>query len=111
MKKIYLATPYSHPDKKVMRERFEVVNKKAGELMLEGNVVFSPISHSHPVAQTMDEKLVCDHELWMKQDMPFLEFCDELWVLHVEGWHLSLGVKTEMARAKRLKMPIMFVKP
>lgn len=47
MKKIYLATPYSHKDDKVRRERFDAVNIVAARLMRQGFLVFSPII-AHP---------------------------------------------------------------
>ena len=109
MKKIYLATPYSHPDESVRLARFEAVNKKAGELMLKGYLGFSPISHSRPVAQTMDEKMVLDHEFWMKQDMPFLEWADELWIMEVDGWPMSHGVMREIYEARVLSKPVKWV--
>lgn len=37
--RIYLAVPYTHPDPKVRRARFEAVTRAAGELMKRGHVV------------------------------------------------------------------------
>ena len=51
MRKIYLAGPYSHPDPTVRAIRFHKLNDKAAELLRAGNLVFSPISHSHPIAE------------------------------------------------------------
>lgn len=54
-KKIYLCHPYSHPDPAVRRQRFESANDLAGRLMRSGFVVFSPLSHSVPIA----DQLLC----------------------------------------------------
>jgi len=108
--KIYLACPYSHSDEKIMQERFEAVNKKAGELMIEGHIVFSPISHSHPIQQTMGED-TGNLDFWMKQDMPFVESCDELWVMDIDGWDISEGVLREIAAAEKLGMDVWWTRP
>ena len=42
MKKIYLATPYSHRDPEIRRARFDEVNKIAAKLMCKGYLVFTP---------------------------------------------------------------------
>lgn len=45
MKKIlYLASPYSHPDPEVMKERCRESQKAAAHLMQEGYVVFATIA-------------------------------------------------------------------
>lgn len=46
--RVYLATPYSHPDPKVREARFQAVNAVAAQLMRDGHHVYSPISHAHP---------------------------------------------------------------
>lgn len=109
MIKIYLASPYSDPDEKVRLQRFHNANRQAGRLMLHGHIVFSPISHSHPIALTMDPERVCDHDLWMKQDIPFLEWADQLWIMAVDGWNTSRGVRREIDKAEELSMPIKWI--
>ncbi len=49
MEKIYLATPYTDFDPAVRAARFFAVNKVAAHLMKKGFLVFSPISHTHPI--------------------------------------------------------------
>ena len=95
MKKIYLAAPYSHKYQRVRAERVEAVNKKAAELMMAGHLVFSPLSHSHPISKhcTVDP---CDHDFWLRQDLWVLEICDEMHVLCLDGWAGSKGIQTEI---------------
>ncbi len=47
---IYLATPYSHDDPNIRAHRFTVANRVASKLMRDGRMVFSSISHTHPIA-------------------------------------------------------------
>ena len=99
MKKIYLACPYSHKDKKVRQWRVEKVDKKAAELMMAGNLVFSPLSHSHPISEYCDVD-PCDHDFWLRQDLWVLEICDEMHILCLPGWEKSKGIQTEIDYAK-----------
>ena len=107
MKKVYLACPYSHTDKKVREWRVEQVDKKAAELMMAGNLVFSPLSHSHPVSKHCDVD-PCAHDFWMNQDLWILEICDEFHILCLKGWDRSRGVDTELKRAQGLGLKIVF---
>ncbi|MCP4786572.1 MAG: DUF1937 family protein [Fuerstiella sp.] len=47
---IYLASPYSHSDANIREKRFRDVCRTAARLMRNGDVVFSPIAHGHPIA-------------------------------------------------------------
>ena len=105
MKKIYLACPYRHKDPAVRAQRVEAVNKKAAELMMAGNLVFSPLSHSHPVSKhcTVDP---CDHNFWLRQDLWILKLCDEMHILCLDGWQESDGIKTEIEHAGMLDIDV-----
>ncbi len=108
MKKIYLATPYSsHADLVVRKARFEVVNKIAALLMNKGYLVFSPISHTHPIALAGD--LPKGWEFWREYDLTFIEWCDEVFVLKQNGWKESVGVIAEIKIAKELNKPITYI--
>ena len=98
MKKIYLASPYSHPDPSIRQARFDSVCKKAADLMREGYVVFSPIAHSHPISRYLRNPN--DADFYLKQDLPLLEMFDEMWVLALSGWKESKGIQIEMEHAK-----------
>lgn len=104
--KIYLACPYSDPDMAVKVKRFEAVNKKAGELIKAGYIVFSPISMTHPIAIGKD--FPGDWEFWKRQDRPFIEWCDEFHVLCLDGWQESRGVMTELEIAKSLNKRVVY---
>lgn len=96
--KIYLACPYSHPDPKVREQRFKQVSKAAGQLMELGYLVFSPISHSHQMC--IESELYTGFEFWAELDNSFLEWCDILLVLKLDGWQESKGVQEEVRIAE-----------
>jgi len=102
---LYLACPYSHTNSAERERRFRTVCRAAAKLMQAGIVVFSPLSHSVPIVEHggLGEMT---HEFWMSQDIPFLQRCDELLVIGLEGWEDSLGVREEMFQAMALRKPI-----
>lgn len=105
--KIYLATPYSHPDREVRLDRFEAVNEAAAKLMETGNTVYSPISHTHPIAEAGNLPLGWDY--WERVDRAFIEWADAIYVLRLVGWEESKGVKAEIAIAEELGKPVAFI--
>lgn len=108
MKKIYLACPYSHKDRTVELARFACVNLVAGKLMLKGHIVFSPISHSTPIAQYIPGSNN-DHGFWLEQDFAFVDWAEALYVLCLPGWEQSFGVAMEIKRAKGQNKPIHYI--
>jgi len=100
--KIYLAIPYTWDALK----SFKIANTVAADLMSKGHVVFSPISHSHSIADHLDESLRYDQDFWMAQDLPMIEWCDVVSVVVIgeKGEELisaSKGVQSEIAHAKK----------
>jgi len=102
---IYLASVYSldaktesEEHKRIREERYNVVMKKVNEL-LKGNMnVFSPILHCHPMSVVCD--LPKDFSFWERLDEAYMDMCDVLWVLKMEGWERSEGIQKEIAYAK-----------
>lgn len=105
---IYLASPYSHPDQAVREQRFQEVCKVAADMMQHGEQVFSPIAHSHPIAEFGLPK---DWEFWEAFGRWFIERCVKLSVLVLPGWQDSKGVRVEMGIALKCGIPIDYVHP
>lgn len=108
---IYLAVPYSHTDLSVRIERFEAANAAAAKLIEQGNHVFSPISHTHPIELASKGKLPMGWEYWAAYDERMLSNCDRVIVLDIEGWTSSKGVQAEIAIARRMGKPVDYLKP
>lgn len=107
---VYLAAPYMHPNRKVMLDRVDAINRAAGWLMREyGLCVFSPISHSHPIAEVSN--LPGDWAYWQKYDEAFLSCCYLVIVLTLPGWKKSKGVQAEIKIAERMGIPVELMNP
>jgi len=107
--KIYLAIPYTFNSEL----SYKIANEVAAKLMGEGNVVFSPISHSHVIADYMDESLRYSQEFWMAQDLPFIAWCDKIVCIVIGefGYELienSKGVQRELKEANQLNKELEF---
>lgn len=106
---VYLAVPYSHDDPDVRDMRFEAANRAASELMREGIYVFSPISHSHPIA--MAGGLPLGWDFWEGYDRAILANCSAVIVLTLDGWQESKGVQAEIGIAHDLGIPVSYRLP
>jgi len=106
LKKIYLAIPYSGMEK----SSYDQANRATVAILNEGYNVFSPITHSHPLAQLGTPGT---WEFWSKIDYQFLDWADEVWVLipdeGIKKVMDSTGVNAEMHYAQASDMPIRYV--
>jgi nucleoside 2-deoxyribosyltransferase len=108
--KIYLAIPYTfNPERS-----FRIANKITADLMSKGHVVFSPISHSHAIADHLPEALRTDSDWWMNQDLPFVEWCDWVYVVSIGQSGLDLiedskGVQMEITHANMHRKPVKII--
>lgn len=113
---VYLASPYTPMavesdlmQATIREERFQAAAKAAAQLMAEGNVVFCPIAHSHPIDLYFDGPESGD--FWAKQDRPFLDGCSRLVVLTLPGWTMSRGVEHEIRIAESRGIPVTYMDP
>jgi len=103
---IYLASPYSHADPTIREARFRAACRAVVDLVRAGHVVFAPIVHCHPL---VEYGFPTEWSFWERVDRAYLERCDELVVLMLEGWEESVGVRAELALAAELGKPIRYL--
>lgn len=77
LNKIYLAIPYSKMNTDLS---FQLANEISVYFLKQGNNVFSPITHCHPLHQT---GMLNDNtwEFWGEIDMQFIDWADEIIVI------------------------------
>lgn len=100
----YLASPYSHESRLFREQRALAAAKAAAELCRRGCLVFSPIAHSHPMH--IHGNLPGDWDFWERFDRWFIERCERLIVLTIDGWEQSKGVAAEVKIARELIKPV-----
>lgn len=106
---IYLAVPYTDDDPSVREYRFEEANKAAVKLVFAGNHVFSPISHTHPIA--LNGNLPIGWDYWADYDRLMLSICTHLVVLMLDGWRESTGVTAEIKIAREMGLIVEYMHP
>lgn len=103
---LYIACPYSHKDPAVMVERWNKVNKFAAKLMAKGWYIYSPISHTHPIAVVGD--LPRGWDFWHGYDTCMISRANGLIVFMIDGWKESVGVQAEIELAKKYEIPVSY---
>jgi len=107
---IYLASPYSTDDVVLRAKRAYLVSKVGYKLTEAGMNVFCPVTMSHNVQLSADEhNRVLTHEEWMRVDYSFLQYAEGLYVLMLDGWDVSRGVKEEIEYAVEHNIPITYL--
>lgn len=105
---IYLASLYSlESTPKIRKERYERVQTLMAEMLIDGFIVFSPISYNHPIAKKFH--LSAGWEFWKPIDSCYINKCDSMLILKDEGWERSVGITAEIKIAKKLRKEIGFV--
>lgn len=105
----YLATPYSKYTERGRQMVFEESCRITAVMMQRGVLIFSPIAHSHPIAQS--QKIAFDWNTWALFDEKVISACDGLLILKLPGWDESVGVLAEIRIAQRMLKPIDFLFP
>lgn len=105
--KVYLAIPYSGMEESSYEQATKATMLIINEL---GYNVFSPITHSHPIAK-LGVKGTWDY--WQKIDYQYLDWADEMWVLiPKEGLTkilTSTGVVAETKYAVKNNKKVVFI--
>ena len=109
MKLIYLACPYTDKDEQTEVLRYITASVCAADRMKRGELIFSPITHSHPIKHY--GRLEGTFEFWKDFCLATLSACQEVYVLTLPGWKESLGVQAEIKLAMTCKMPVSYLHP
>lgn len=106
---VYIASPYSlFPAGQ--DAAFQEAATLTARLLTEGVRGFSPIAHSHPIAQygCIDP---LDHDFWLDYDDAFMEASDCCAVAMLEAWEASDGIAREIKTFRRAMKPVFMLDP
>jgi Domain of unknown function (DUF1937) len=109
---IYLAAPYTHSDLAVREARFEQVTRVAANLIAQGKIVFSPLTMTHPIDRILaDRDTTLGSDYWVDFDEAFMEMCAQIFVLKLDGWQVSSGVRREIQYFERAGKSVTYLEP
>lgn len=103
----YMATPYSRYGQGREQAYIDAC-RSAAVLIKRGLNVFSPVAHSHPIAEIGGIDPLCA-VTWLGLDLAILDECAGLLVVMMPGWAESHGVTMEIARARELGKSVSFL--
>lgn len=105
---VYLAAPYTHKDLKVQTQRYLLVTRAAAWLLRHGHLVYSPVTHCHPMA--IHGELPGTWQFWQHIDTAYLRHSHMLVLLPLHGWRESVGVAHELEFARKLGIKVCSLK-
>lgn len=105
---LYLASPYTHPDKAIREKRYRKICKIAAQLHNKF-YVFSPIVQCH--GMSVYGNLRGDIGFWLDYARHMISLCSTFMIATMKGWDHSLGIKAEYDIARQFKKPVMQVDP
>src|SRR5574338_41833 len=117
-KLVYIASPFScntsnkSMKKRVEEHRYEMITYIAAELKMKYGSTHSfilPITQSYNLCKA-EPKLQGSFEQWKEDDLLYISKCDEMWVVQMDGWNKSIGVKAEIDHAQSLGLPVKYIK-
>lgn len=104
---IYLASPYSHNSPAVRMHRFLEARRFAIDAIKNGVPLFSPIVYG----KDMETAIGTAYEPWQGLNDAMVRSCEAVWVLCLEDWAKSRGVRHEIEFAQSLGKPVYFFQP
>ncbi len=104
---IYVASPYSHSNPKIMEKRYFQVMDYCVGLLGKGEFPYSPIVYGHEMANRYAMRT--DAKFWEVFNFHMLQLSNCMHVCMFEGWKESKGVAGEIKEAERIGLPIIYV--
>ena len=104
---VYIASPYTHTDPEVMLDRYNKVKHATAVLLGKGVQVYSPILHNHQMA--LDHDMPKESDFWRRHNYAMLSKATYLYVLTLDGYEESQGVKDEIAFADLCSIEAIYV--
>lgn len=104
---VYIACPYSHPDKSIVEKRVRQFSLFAASIENGGQEHAVSAVFNHLVNMYGD--LPTDWEYWKSYSLTLLDKSTKMYVLKLDGWDKSVGVAGEIEYAIQANKPIIYV--
>ena len=111
---VYLASPYSHKNMEVVESRVRCITAILSELTLifgKRVIFYSPIVHSHPIQQTINESPEMSVEKepdYIGIDKEMLKRVDFVAFVKIKGWEESKGMQAEKEFCDKHNIPYVY---
>ncbi len=106
-KKIFISLPYTHDDKEVMYWRANHARDMMVQITRDGNSPVCPVVIGLDILRH-DPQITMSYDEWLDFSLTYMQGCDEMWLLCIDGHEKSVGVSEEIKLA--ISMGINIVK-
>lgn len=106
----YLATPYSKWTHG-LQDANTVAQMLAARLLELRLPIYSPIAHTHGIAEFVTGVDKRDHEFWLAADKPLFDAAYGLLIADLQGWRDSKGVTLEIKWCREQKKQFWLLNP
>jgi hypothetical protein len=107
MSYIYLASPYSDPSRAIRHFRYSQAMLAVANLYKRQVTVYSPIVHNHVIAK--DFTMPTEAGFWEWHNHTMMERAIGMYILDIDGWLHSKGIREEVEFARGDELPIQMV--
>ena len=108
---IFVSGPYSTPEAEVKKARVKAIASACIKIMESGNMAISPLTFGLSLIEKSEQNLPDNYEFWDRFCREFVGTADEMWVLALDGYETSTGVKAEIEAAIARDIPVKLVHP
>ena len=109
LEQAFVSSPYSHTDPVITQQRVDAVTAFVHHRLVANEMVISPIVYGHSIVLT--HQLPGTYEFWETFCLSMLKPCTKLYVLCLDGWVESVGMRGEIEAATLWNIPITYVLP
>ena len=106
---IFVSGPYSSTNPEEKKTRVKAIASACIKIMQSGDMAISPLTFGLSLIEKSEQDLPESYEFWDRFCREFVATADVMYVLDLEGWELSSGVKDEIAAAKACNIPVKLV--
>lgn len=108
---VFVSGPYSHPDNSIKQTRVNLIANACLNFMEKGQVAISPLTFGLSLIEKTGKQLPDDYVFWGKFCEEFVRACHTIYILDIDGWQESSGVRGEIEEAKKNNIPVYLINP
>ncbi len=106
---IAIVGPYGHADEAIKQMRAKKIATACINLLAQGKVGMSPLAYGLGLRHVADSELPDNYQNWDHFCRTLVSACSEVYVLNLEGWDTSTGVRDEINTAHARRIPVYLV--